>query len=107
MKMIPSADNRACPRVVCLPPLGLACVACWTNESFLAAAHNICENGLYIETWFPLEIDDHVLFHPKRHLPMGVPGKLLSENIGIVMWSDPVTRNDHSFHGAGIKLLTN
>jgi hypothetical protein len=105
--MIPSEDNRAYSRVMCIPPLGLACVSCWTNESFLAAAHNVGENGLYIETWFPLEIDDHILIHPARRLPEGVPGRLLSENVGIVMWSDAVTRNDHPFHGAGIRFLIN
>lgn len=105
--MIPSVENRAFPRVMCMPPLGLACVSCWTGESFLAAARNIGENGLYIETWFPLQIDDHILIHPKKRIPSGVPGRLLIESVGIVMWSGPVTRNDHRFHGAGIRFLMN
>jgi hypothetical protein len=106
-EMIPPAENRACERIMCIPPLGLACVSSLTGRSFLAAACNVGESGLYIETWFPLEIDDHIRIHPKKLLPMGVPGRLLHENVGIVMWSEPARRDESPFHGAGIKFLIN
>jgi hypothetical protein len=91
--------------VLCKPPLVLACVSCRTNESFLATVHNLCEEGLYVETYFPVRTDDHILIHPKRSLPAGMPGGLLEENVGVVVWSGPVNRNGHPFQGAGIRFL--
>lgn len=100
-------ENRNQSRTQCLAPLGLACVACRTGEAFLATVHNISEEGLYLETYFGLDIDDNILIHPRNHLPKRITNRLLNENVGIVRWSKPVLRNGHYFRGAGVKFLVN
>ncbi|HQG31775.1 MAG TPA: hypothetical protein PLA83_07600 [Deltaproteobacteria bacterium] len=100
-------ENRIQMRTQCQAPLGLACVACRTGEAFLATVHNISEEGLYLETYFGLDIDDNILIHPRIHLPKGITRRLLDENVGIVRWAKPVMRGEHYFRGAGVKLLIN